>query len=375
VLLLIAAIATLVDPATFVGNVYGYAPPGATVVIWDGDRAVRSGVADADGSFLINNVPAPDEGKTYTIRSGASQLTAHVYPGAVMALEVDFRADGDPRSIYRHEKNEGPPRSTIEDAIFSKSIFATREGLVGGTTANGHIIVVNDHFAALPSRRALSTNFGHEREVRLTYGSRTVTVPVWDVGPWNTKDDYWNPTSIRETFKDLPRGMPESEAAFTTGYNTGLDERGRRVLNPAGIDLADGTFREDLVLPTNDRVLVEYLWLDSTGPVTATATTSLGALGIVIEAQATDNPTGNSPLDAAEMFVDTIGENGSGIALTPVDGTFDSASERVRGVLDAIPAGPHVVYLHARDAYGNWGPLTTVSLTGSGARRRSVGRR
>lgn len=35
-------------------------------------------------------------------------------------------------------------------------VFATREGLVGGTTANGHVIRERDHFVALPSRRGLS---------------------------------------------------------------------------------------------------------------------------------------------------------------------------------------------------------------------------
>ncbi|MEJ7698379.1 MAG: hypothetical protein WKF71_01845 [Pyrinomonadaceae bacterium] len=47
-------------------------------------------------------------------------------------------------------------------ASLTYTIFATREGLVGGTTANGHIIKTNDRFVALPSRRALSSNGGTE---------------------------------------------------------------------------------------------------------------------------------------------------------------------------------------------------------------------
>src|SRR5947208_4535106 len=46
---------------------------------------------------------------------------------------------------------------TARDAELSYEIFATREGLVGGHTASGHVIVANDHFVALPSRRGLST--------------------------------------------------------------------------------------------------------------------------------------------------------------------------------------------------------------------------
>ena len=227
------------------------------------------------------------------------------------------------------------------------------------------MIVANDRFAALPSRRALSTNFGHEREVRLTYRGRTTTVPVWDVGPWNTHDDYWNPSSIRETFKDLPRGTPEAEAAFTSGYNGGLDERGRVVKTPAGIDLADGTFWNDLAMMSNDRVQVEYLWLDDVGPLVWSLTASNG----VVTARINDTTTGNSPIAAAEMFVDTTGVDGSGVPMTAADGAFDSPDEIARA---AAPSGTHVIYVHARDIYGNWGPFSSVSVGANAVRRRSV---
>ncbi|MBT9260247.1 MAG: hypothetical protein KM310_10950 [Clostridiales bacterium] len=38
-------------------------------------------------------------------------------------------------------------------------------------------------------------------------------------------------------FKDLPLGKPEAQAAFYEGYNGGEDQFGRKVTNPAGIDL------------------------------------------------------------------------------------------------------------------------------------------
>jgi hypothetical protein len=142
---------------------------------------------------------------------------------------------------------------------FTARVYATREGLVGGTTANGHVIKPNDHFVALPSRRGLSPNGSGEYSVRVCGPARCETAPVWDVGPWNTRDDHWNPPAVRETFKDLPQGMPEAQAAYEDGYNDGLDGFGRRVLNPAGIDLADGTFY-NVGLNDNGWVTVTYLW-------------------------------------------------------------------------------------------------------------------
>jgi hypothetical protein len=139
------------------------------------------------------------------------------------------------------------------------TVFATREGLVGSTTANGHIIQRRDHFAALPSRRMLASAGGHEYQVKVCYKSSCETVPVWDIGPWNTKDDYWNPPSVRQMWRDLRQGQPEARAAYRYGYNGGRDQFGRKVANSAGIDLADGTFWDALGMVDNDWVTVTYL--------------------------------------------------------------------------------------------------------------------
>jgi Multicopper oxidase len=73
----------------------------------------------------------------------------------------------------------------------------------------------------------------------------------------------------------------------------------------------------------------------------------------------------NSPIATAEAFIDTPGANGSGIRLIASDGVFSDTSEG--GYLDiplatvaALTNGPHTVFVHAKDAAGNWGS------TGSG---------
>ncbi|NWJ73508.1 hypothetical protein HX744_23810 [Pseudonocardia sp. ICBG1122] len=150
-----------------------------------------------------------------------------------------------------------------EAAPRSYSVFATREGLVGGTTANGHKIVNRDRFVALPSRRALSANGKTDYSVKVCApNGRCAIAPVWDIGPWNTKDDYWNPSNQREMWKDLPQGVPQAAAA-RNGHNGGKDQFGRRVANPAGIDLGDGIFWDVLGLKDNSQVQVDYLWTGS----------------------------------------------------------------------------------------------------------------
>ncbi len=137
-------------------------------------------------------------------------------------------------------------------------VFAHREGLVGHTTANGHVIQENDHFVALPCSCALSSNDGHEFQVKIEYNGRTAIAPVWDVGPWNVDDNYWDLPEQRK-WSGIPQGVPQAAAAFTNGYNGGLDGSGRKVQSPAGIDIGDGTFY-DLGMTASDWVNVTFLW-------------------------------------------------------------------------------------------------------------------
>jgi hypothetical protein len=169
----------------------------------------------------------------------------------------------------------GPAAATPAATALTYTVFATREGLVGGTTANGHTIVSHDHFISLPSGRSLSAQNSGTYTVKVCYSGngRCEWAPVWEVGPWNTRDDYWNPPSTRQMWTDLPQGRPEAQAAYQNGYNGGHDEFGRTVANPAGIDLADGVFQDGLALPDNSWVTASFLWTAS-GAVTGTIAAS-----------------------------------------------------------------------------------------------------
>lgn len=178
------------------------------------------------------------------------------------------------------------------------TIFATREGLVGHMTANGHIIRERDRFVALPSWKVLSSYQGSEYQVRLTYKGRSVIAPVWDVGPWNVNDEYWLPN--RPTYSDLPMGMPMAQAAYLNGYNGGRDQYGRRITNPNGIDIADGTFWDDLGMTSNDWVQVSFLWLGSDpGPGAASEIVPPLQLSLPVPAAPAPLPTSTPyPLDS-----------------------------------------------------------------------------
>lgn len=69
----------------------------------------------------------------------------------------------------------------------------------------------------------------------------------------------------------------------------------------------------------------------------------------------------------AEFFIDTVGANGTGILITPSDGSFNSASENGYSYIplltvNTLTDGNHIVSVHAKDAVGNWGPFRTITL-------------
>lgn len=134
----------------------------------------------------------------------------------------------------------------------------TRQGMVGGRTANGHIIKRGDMFVSLPSWTSLSSKGGKEYMVRLSANGKSVVVPVMDVGPWNRHDNFWD--TDRARYKDLPVGWPEDHAAYYENYNRRRAETGW-VRFPSAVDVADGAYWA-LGLDGGQAVMdVTFLWL------------------------------------------------------------------------------------------------------------------
>lgn len=107
---------------------------------------------------------------------------------------------------------------------------------------------------------------------------------------------------------------------------------------------------------------------DLTGPATSslslTPSPTNGTVDATLRATGDDTATGGSNIAAAEYFIDGLGADGVGTAMTV---TPDAPT----AVLDAtIPLatvaqlanGNHTIYVHAKDAAGNWGPTATTTL-------------
>ncbi|WP_165438175.1 hypothetical protein [Pseudonocardia sediminis] len=281
---------------------------------------------DAPGSGRTELPRAVDEvqGRIVLTSTGGTPPTVRgVTLSAAPASESE--AESDPMT-------EAGPRSY--------SVFATREGLVGGTTANGHKIANRDRFVALPSRRALSPNGKSDYSVKVCApNKRCAFAPVWDIGPWNTQDDYWNPSPERQRFKDLPQGVPQAQAAFRNGHNGGKDQFGRRPANPAGIDLGDGIFWDALGLKDNSQVQVDYLW---TGSVRLSTVSTEGSED---EVDVHASPDAGSPVvgiaaDSADVPVECTQGTGEQAWLRIGEGQYIPANAVESAPTDVPACGP-----------------------------------
>jgi len=81
-----------------------------------------------------------------------------------------------------------------------------------------------------------------------------------------------------------------------------------------------------------------------------------------------DTGYGNSKIVYAEMFIDLIGPDSTGIPLDPVDGSYDENTEYVHKKIDLAPYGfkpgeTHYIFVHAKDITGNFGPFDTIMFT------------
>jgi hypothetical protein len=256
---LVAEPTTLVSPASAVtADVDASVPDGTSVLVDVRGRLPGQG-PDSWTEWVPagSALPAPSE----TVQARVTLVGETGVGPAVRAVTL---TPTSPRSRSLQEAEAEAAPTAGEDTY---RVFATREGLVGGTTANGHVITPRDHFVALPSRRGLSAKDSGSYSVRVCAEStgRCAYAPVWDVGPWNTTDDHWSSAGTRQSWADLPQGRPQAQAAYQDGYNGGRDGFGRRVANPAGIDLGDGTFWDGVGLTDNAWTTVTYLWTGS-GP-------------------------------------------------------------------------------------------------------------
>jgi len=85
---------------------------------------------------------------------------------------------------------------------------------------------------------------------------------------------------------------------------------------------------------------------------------------LTLSATIDDSQNGGQTIAAAEYFIDTPGDEGTGTPMTAADGAFDSVSENVTATVGTtgLSAGQHLLLVRGRDSAGNWGAFTATFI-------------
>ncbi|MDQ2682260.1 MAG: M23 family metallopeptidase, partial [Chloroflexota bacterium] len=284
-------------------------------------------------------------------------------------------------STWRFYITTGASSSELDDgAMISTgvySIIGTRQGMVGGRTSSGHVIVENDHFVSLPACTNVTCDWLTPGTTHSTYGyvtdcgnecyvmiynpakDKCTVAPVLDRGPWFNVDNFWDVPSKRfVNMKIAEKGLNYSLAqgysaapAARDGYDVGWGKTGdignsNQTSNgvnypvglPVSIDIGDGSWL-DLGFPWDpgpQAVVVTMLWQVSETVAGAkdkcsgttgeqpkpyfTTSKSGGVAGAVM----TINGKNFGPNETVKIYLDSSKTTPIGTATTGGDGRFSS---------------------------------------------------
>jgi hypothetical protein len=128
-------------------------------------------------------------------------------------------------------------REAEESAVVDSKFSASGSRVVRCRVYASYYNAYTRYEVALPHKSLKFRDRYRKVRIRPVSGGKSARAPVKEVGPWNTRDDYWQSRKKRDMWDDLKRCVPEAQAAYFRNYNRGRDEDGDIVTNPAGVDL------------------------------------------------------------------------------------------------------------------------------------------
>ncbi len=324
--------------------------------------------------FLINGKAYPDTDAIPTT-GGNTVLLRYVNAGiqyhsmAVLGADQEMIAlDGSPLADPRHYVAETIGPGQTADALVAAP--ATGDADQQLTVYDGSLLLHNSNVAGTGGM-VTTVNVPGNPSPDDTSGPVTSAVAVNGGNVTATIDDRQRGGSNvaqAEYYLDAVDAGATAMAAVAAPFDADHEDvtaavsipPGEHVLYVRGRDAADnwGPFSSVLVSGA-----------DVGGPTTSSPVltpnrVNHSSTGVDITATADDSGSGNSNVDAAEYFIDTVGADGGGAAMAvnhvaPVaslDATIPA------GIVNGLPEGSHVIWIHARDAQGNWGEAINVNL-------------
>lgn len=174
------------------------------------------------------------------------------------------------------------------------------------------------------------------------YGKLGIAAYTYEVGPvWGTCSDFFPPYGCIDGIDGMPRNFwAENKPSFLYAHKIARTP----YMTAYGPDTQD--------------VAVSPIEVPQGTPVE-------------LSANIADHRYGGDPLQPivyAEYFVDSPGADGTGMAMSPSDGSWGGLSEDAEAMVDtsALEPGQHYILVHGQNASGDWGPFSAVFVEVTG---------
>jgi len=350
-----------------------------------------------DGSLLLHNsntvgiggmltfVTVPASGVVGPDSTGPV-TSALVYAAGTLSATIDDSSTGG---------------STIAGAeYFIDTVTGPGVPMTGTGSVTASVAVPSGEHIVYVRGQDSNNNWGVFSSVLVTGGDATgPTTKSPSLTPSTTNGSGTTSIAVHATGDDSATGGSNITGAEYFIDTVGIDGSGT-ILNvnlAAPIASLDGTIPAAIVnaLPEGSHVvsmhsrdagswgipITRILVIDKTAPtaadVSVAPTPNNGTLAVnggtpavrVTVGSMTDSiaATVNSNIVSAEAFIDTVTANGTGIVVRATDGTYNSSTEAgyadiPLATIAQLGNGDHTIYVHAKDAAGNWGSTATTVL-------------
>jgi FtsP/CotA-like multicopper oxidase with cupredoxin domain len=316
------------------------------------DNTATGNINVTAAEYFIDTPGTPGSGTAMALNKPPAPLVG--VDATIAAADVAALAEGL-HTIYIHgldELGNWGAFGTID--LMVDKIGPTSEGIGLVPNPNNGTLPVNPYaYAVRLTIRVGDTSVIERAEGFIDYDP--ANDPDGSGFPLMAVDALFNMT-VEQAFVDIPLS---TISVLTEGLHT-VEFHGKDIAGNWG--------------PTNSMDLI----IDKTGPdasgLSIQPNPTGGAPFVQLQATVTDPANGTagaSNISAAEWFVDVDPGPGNGGPLAAVDGLFDSSTEMVLATIGVggWSNGPHLAWVRAGDAAGNWGPASSVpfNVTGNNA--------
>ena len=364
------------------------APQGSKFPLYDGNLMLHNSSAGGFGgmlTFLMVGTPGAPGADTLgpttldvTLTPNGSDISvdatvSDVNSGNSNIAAAEYYIDSTSGTGTGMTGAFGSPTAVVQGTISAATI--------GGLSSGSHTIYVRGQDSAGNWGPFNFAVLGNDLSGPATYGLTLTPNPSngsQDVALNGTGDDSETGNSIITAAEyTIDGGTPTAMAVNVPASVASLDA----VIPAATVNgLSEGSHTvsvrsQDAAGNWGMPVTIDLI-VDKTGPVTGVVTAVLnpsnGKLGfnssiLAVQVKAPFADT-TSNLSAAEGFIDTVGADGTGFPLISTDAVFNSLTETgyvniPLSTIAQLSDGDHTIYVHGKDAAGNWGPTSSTVLT------------